>query len=128
MVIYPISLVLLFGSVLIPFGMPIYSFQTYLKDINQYEKEEINGGKVAVKYDEYYTKEKWENTMKELSFVNDSLSLSEKKSILIWGKHYGQAGAVNLFGAAYALPNAFSLHGSFYSWLPKGKCQKPQLF
>jgi len=40
--------------------------------------------------------------------------------VLIWSKHYGQAGAVNLYNEKFKLPKAFSLHGSFYSWLPKG--------
>lgn len=37
------------------------------------------------------------------------------------GKHYAQAGAVDLFGETYNLPKAFSYHGSFYSWAPQGK-------
>lgn len=37
------------------------------------------------------------------------------------GKHYGQAGAVNVLGSGYNLPKAFSYHGSFYSWAPEGE-------
>ena len=120
-VIYPITLILFCGTVLIPFGMPVYSFNQYLKNIYQFEKKEVVGGKDAIKYDEYYSQNKWEITMKELKSVHDSLPIEEKESCLIWGKHYSQAGAVNLFGADYGLPSAFSFHGSFYSWLPKGK-------
>jgi hypothetical protein len=119
-IIYPISLILALGSVLIPFGMPVYSFNTYLKTIYKYEHKEINNGLQPVKYDEYYTKNKWENTLKELQSVYDSLPNKEKQNCLIWGKHYGQAGIVNLLRSDYNLPKAFSLHGSFYSWLPKG--------
>jgi hypothetical protein len=119
--IYPISVIMLLGSVLIPFGMPVYSFNTYLKEIYPFEKKEIEGGKYAVKYDEYYTKQKWQTTMQELKFVYDSLPEIEKKTCLIWGKHYGQAGAINLLGTDYNLPKSFSYHGSFYSWTPKGQ-------
>lgn len=120
-VIYPITTLLLLGAVLIPFGMPVYSFNRYLTKIYPFEKKEIEVGKYAIKYDEYYTKQKWQTTMQELKLVYDSLPLEERKNCMIWGKHYGQAGAVNLLGVKYNLPKAFSYHGSFYSWTPKGQ-------
>lgn len=119
-IIYPITVLLVTASILIPFGMPIYSFNRYLEKIYPFEKKDIEGGKYAVKYDEYYTKDKWKTTMQELKSVYDSLPPNEKQNCKIWGKHYGQAGAVNLFGIDYNLPKAFSYHGSFYSWTPKG--------
>jgi hypothetical protein len=118
---YPITILLLLGAVLIPFGMPVYSFHHYLQFIYKYEKKDVEGGKYAVKYDEYYTKEKWKETMQQLKSVYDSLPPSEKQACKIWGKHYGQAGAVNLLGVDYSLPKAFSYHGSFYSWTPRGQ-------
>ena len=118
--IYPVTILMLIGSVLIPFGMPVYSFNRYLTKIYPFEKKEIEGGKYAVRNSGYYSKEKWQNTMQELKTVYDSLPVNERKNCLIWGKHYGQAGAVNLFGDKYNLPAAFSYHGSFYSWAPTG--------
>lgn len=119
--LYPITILMLFGAVLIPFGMPVYSFNRYLTKIYTFETKKIEGGKYAVKYDEYYTNQKWQTTMKELKLVYDSLPANEKTNCLIWGKHYGQAGAVNLLGTQYYLPKAFSYHGSFYSWTPNGQ-------
>jgi Dolichyl-phosphate-mannose-protein mannosyltransferase len=120
-VVYTISIILLSGSILIPFGMPVYSFHKMLNSIQKYEPTKVEGGKHAVRYDEYYTQEKWEITMTELQKIYVSLPENEKQNCLIWGKHYGQAGAINLLGAAYNLPKAFSYHGSFYSWTPKGE-------
>ncbi|WP_338358879.1 ArnT family glycosyltransferase [Yeosuana marina] len=120
-ILYPVSFLLLLGAVLIPFGMPVYSFNRYLEKVYPHEEKEIQGGEYGVKYDEYYTQEKWATTIKELKSVYDSLPNNEKQDCLIWGKHYGQAGAVNLFGTPYQLPKAFSYHGSFYSWAPKGQ-------
>lgn len=119
--IYPTTIIMVLGGFLIPFGMPVYSFDRYLSKIYPFEKKEIEGGKFAVKYDEYYTKEKWKNTMKELKSVYDSLQPRERKNCLIWGKHYGQAGAINLFRDEYDLPTSFSYHGSYYSWTPSGQ-------
>ncbi len=119
--LYPLTVLLLIGSVLIPFGMPIFSLESYLAHGYPYEKKEIAGGKYAVKFDERYSKEKWAITLMVLQQVYDSLPKAERENTLIWGKHYGQAGAVNLFRQEYELPKAFSLHGSFYNWVPKGE-------
>ncbi len=118
---YPVVILLFVGVILIPFGMPVYPFKDYLKYVYIYEKKDIEGGKYGVKYDEYYTQEKWTETMQSLKTVYDSLPNNEKENTMIWGKHYGQAGAVNLIGKNYNLPNAFSYHGSFYTWTPVGE-------
>ncbi len=120
-VIYIITPLMLIGAVLIPFGMPVYSFNRYLEKVYPHEKKEIEGGEYGVKYDEYYTQEKWATTMQKLKAVYANLPENEKQDCLIWGKHYAQAGAVNLYGKEYNLPKAFSYHGSFYSWVPKGE-------
>lgn len=119
--IYPITLLMILGSVFIPFGMPVYAFNRYLSKIYPFEKRQIEGGKYAIRYDEYYTNNKWKITMQELKSVYDSLPIEEKKNCMIWGKHYGQAGAINLFQDEYGLPKSFSYHGSFYSWTPSGQ-------
>ncbi len=120
-VIYPFAAIFSFGSLLIPFGMPIYTFKHYLNSIYKYEYKIIKGGTLAIKYDEYYAKEKWEKTMQKLKAVYDTLSLNDKQGCMIWGKHYGQAGAVSIYQADYNLPDIFSYHGSFYNWAPKGE-------
>jgi Dolichyl-phosphate-mannose-protein mannosyltransferase len=118
---YPIATLLVLGSVLIPFGMPVYSFNHFLNSIQKYEKQTVQGGKYAVRYDEYYSNEKWKETMTNLKKVYDSLPTTEKQNCKIWSKHYAQAGSVNLYQSEYNLPKAFSYHGSFYSWAPKGE-------
>jgi hypothetical protein len=118
---YPVAFLLSVGVILIPFGMPVYSFKDYLRYVYEFEKKDIEGGKYGVKYDEYYTKEKWTKTMQLLKTAYESLPDNEKGNTLIWGKHYGQAGAVNVIGKDYNLPKAFSYHGSFYTWAPKGE-------
>ncbi|MCL7988301.1 glycosyltransferase family 39 protein [Sphingobacterium sp. lm-10] len=118
--IYPVSsLLIISGFLLLPFSLPITSLENYLNNEYQYEKKEIEGGKYAIK-EERYSQAKWKETLVELKTVYDSLPEEEQKNCLIWGKHYGQAGAIALLGGNYGLPEAFSLHGSFYLWLPDG--------
>lgn len=120
--IYPIGIILLIGVFLIPFGMSVFPLESYLKNDYPYENMEIvTGGQYNVRFDERYSNEKWAKTLKELKNVYDSLPNTEKNNTIIWGKHYAQAGAVNLFNERYDLPKAFSLHGSFYNWVPEGE-------
>jgi hypothetical protein len=120
--IYPIVISLAIGVVLIPFGMPVFPLESYLKHDYPYENRDVvKGSQFNVRFDERYSKEKWAITLQGLKNVYDSLPNPEKHNTIIWGKHYAQAGAVNLFNERYDLPKAFSLHGSFYNWVPEGK-------
>lgn len=117
----PVLMLLLPGALLIPFGMPLTSLESYLDNEYRFEKEPLEGAIYPVKFEERYSAEKWELTMQELRAVYEQLSPAEREDCLIWGKHYGQAGAVKLFGQDRGLPDVFSLHGSFYNWLPEGE-------
>ncbi len=119
--LYPLSFILLISAVLIPFGMAVYSYHHYLNSIYKYYPKKIKNGKEVLPIEEYNTKEKWKETLTQLKFVYDSLPADEKKDCLVWGKHYSQAGAVELFRNEYGLPHAFSYHGSIYTWAPAGK-------
>jgi hypothetical protein len=116
-ILYPsAALMILSGVVLTPFGMGVLSPAAFLK----YAHVKMEDGRYRFRLDcqEYFSRQKWDNTLKALRSVYDSLPPAEQQSCLIWGKHYSQAGAVNLMGRSYGLPAAFSYHGSFYLWAP----------
>jgi hypothetical protein len=122
---YPIIFFMGLGGILIPFGMPVFSLNNYIKYIYPSEKMEIEGGKYGIRFAEYYSQKKWDKTLADLKDVYDSLPQNEKTNTVIWGKHYSQAGIIELMGNNYNLPDAFSLHGSFYTWAPnKGEMPK----
>jgi hypothetical protein len=120
---YPIvGLQLVSGLLLVPFGLPVHPLETYLVKIHPHEDNGVvEGGRYSVPFEERYSQLLWPETMAKLQKVIGALPQSDQGDVLIWGKHYRQAGAVNLLGKAYGLPKAFSLHGSFYSWLPDGE-------
>jgi len=114
-IFYPlIGLLVISGMVLIPFGLAVFPLDSFIK-FSHMEKEE---GRYPIEYQEYYSQSKWKKTMTALKEVYDSLPAAEKQNSLIWGKHYSQAGGVNLFSEKHDLPKAFSYHGSFYLWAP----------
>lgn len=108
--LYPVSaLLVISGLILLPFSIPLTSLESYLAF-----------GEYAVK-EERYSKAKWENTLIALKEVYEGLPENVRQDTYVWAKHYGQAGAIRLMGEGYDLPEAFSLHGSFYLWLPEGE-------
>jgi hypothetical protein len=115
--LYPVSaLFILTGLFLLPWGLMVLPLNSFISVYNLNKGE----NKFGIP-DEYYTKSKWDKTMTAIKAVYDSLPAKQKQGCLIWGKHYSQAGAVNLFGSAYGIPKAFSYHGSFYLWAPGGQ-------
>jgi len=107
------------GLYLLPWGLMVLPLNSF---ISVYK---LNKGKHRFGIpDEYYSESKWAKTLTAIKAVYDSLPAKEKQGCLIWGKHYSQAGAVNLLGSAYGLPKAFSYHGSFYLWAPGGQMPK----
>jgi len=115
--LYPVSaLFILTGLFLLPWGLMVLPLNTFIS-VYKLNKGEHKFGIP----DEYYTKSKWDKTMTAIKTVYDSLPAKERQKCLIWGKHYSQAGAVNLLGGTYGLPKAFSYHGSFYLWALGGQ-------
>lgn len=121
-ILYPATaLLVLSGIVLVPFGLAVLPLDTFIKFAGIEKKD----NRYEIEYKEYYSKSKWEKTMDGLQAVYDILPMNEREDCLIWGKHYSQAGGVNLFRNNYEMPKAISYHGSFYLWSPeKGELPK----
>lgn len=116
--IYPIAVILLVSGVIIaPFGLSLLPLDTFTKYAKLKMKDNrLQNERFQVDCQEYFAQTKWKNTLTALKTVYDSLPQNERKTCLIWGKHYSQAGGVNLYRTDYGLPRAFSYHGSFYLW------------
>lgn len=117
--IYPITIILAFtGFAMIPHGISVYPFEDFLQS-SRFKPNENN--EYDIPFEEYYSYKMWTEVLSLTKSTYDNLPNSEQKDCLIWGKHYKQAGAVNLFRDQYQLPKAFFYHGSFYLWAPTGK-------
>jgi hypothetical protein len=58
----------------------------------------------------------WNEQVQLVDSVYRSLSAEEKGQCFIWTKNYGEAGAVEILGKKYGLPNPVCSHGSFWLW------------
>lgn len=58
----------------------------------------------------------WEEQVKLVDSVYQSLSLKKKMNCVLWVENYGEARALKILGKKYDLPNPISRHGSFWTW------------
>ena len=63
----------------------------------------------------------WPELADEVAAVHRSLPATERGRACVFGQNYGQAGAIDLFGAELGLPRAISGHNSYHLWGP-GEC------
>ncbi len=68
---------------------------------------------------QYYADElPWQEQVAAIARVYHSLTPAEQAKAAIFCNNYGQAGAVDFFGARYGLPKAISGHQNYFLWGP----------
>ncbi len=60
----------------------------------------------------------WPELVEKVAEVYHRLPEAEREHCAIWTEFYWQAGAIDLLGKKYGLPNAISTHLSYYFWGP----------
>lgn len=62
----------------------------------------------------------WKEMAETVAGVYNQLSPEDKQRCAIFGQNYGEAGAIDFFGAKMGLPNALSGHQNYFYWGPRG--------
>jgi 4-amino-4-deoxy-L-arabinose transferase-like glycosyltransferase len=62
----------------------------------------------------------WEGVTKTVASAYEGLPPKERSEACVLTGNYGEAGAIDFFGAKYSLPKAISGHNSYYLWGPRG--------
>lgn len=110
--VYAVAAIVLIPSIpFIPEATPILPIKTL---VGYTEKKEINGRFELT--DDYADMFGWEEQVKLVDSVYNSLSPMERKNCVIWAENYGEAGAIQILGDNYGLPDPISRHGSFWMW------------
>ena len=110
--IYAIAFVVLVPSVyFIPEATPILPIEKYI----EYKGLRQKNGRVELTAD-YADMFGWEEQVKLVDSIYQSLSPAEKQHCVLWAKNYGEAGALKILGKPYHLPNPICRHGSFWVW------------
>jgi hypothetical protein len=62
----------------------------------------------------------WPQMAQKVAAVYWSLPPQERRKAAFWGENYGEAAAIDVFGAPLGLPPALSGHNNYWVWGPQG--------
>ena len=110
--VYLVAVIVLLPSIyFIPEAIPILPIEQFV----EYKGLEEKNGRIELTGD-YADMFGWEEQVKLVDSVYQSLSPEEKSNCVLWAENYGEAGALKILGKKYGLPNPISRHGSFWTW------------
>ena len=58
----------------------------------------------------------WQEMVSGVSRVYHSLPDADRRRCAIYGRNYGEAGAIDLLGKSHGLPDAISGHNNYWLW------------
>jgi hypothetical protein len=113
-----ILLLLVGGCITAPLALPILKPETLIRysrflgiKPSSGEKHEI--GALPQHFADMFG---WEEMVSAVSQVYHSLPDSEQRQCAIFGRNYGEAGAVDYLGNSHGLPDAISGHNNYWLW------------
>ena len=120
-----ISLIAISGLIVLPFSLPVLSFQSLEKyaertgNLKIYPFYRWEDGKVHPVSQVYADMTGWKEMTANVSKAWQMLSDEEKKTCTIFAEeNYGYAGAVHFYGKEYDLKDAITFHDSYTLWAP----------
>ncbi|MBN2327700.1 MAG: glycosyltransferase family 39 protein [Candidatus Omnitrophica bacterium] len=113
----------IFGILIMPMALPILPEKTFMQyssflGIKPSAGENKEQGPLPQFFADRYG---WKETAEAVGKVYHTLSDAKKEQCVIVAGNYGQAGAIDYFGAKQGLPNAISAHNSYHLWGPGEK-------
>ncbi len=111
------------GLLITPFAIPILPPETFIRlnamlgGAGEVKQENLVASELPQAYADRYG---WPEMVAAVKQAYDTLTPAEKAEACILGKNYGEAAAVDFYGAALGLPKAISGHNSYYVWGPQG--------
>lgn len=115
---YAVVVVLLLPAVyFLPMAAPILPIEKFVS----YAKLKPEKDGRIILTDDYADMFGWEEQVKLVDSIYQSLPKEEKEQCVILAENYGEAGAVKILGDKYKLPDPVCVHGSFWTWGPGDK-------
>jgi hypothetical protein len=116
------TLVVVMAAPMIPATLPVLppekllAYQRFL-GIAPHKTEVHHIGPLEQRFGDQFG---WEELVADVARVYWSLAPDERARTAIFANNYGEAGAIDLFGPAYGLPEAICAHQTYYFWGPRG--------
>ncbi len=105
-----------------PFAMPMMPVEKFIAyeaalGIKPSATENSELAKLPQQYADQFG---WQEMTERVAKVYNSIPAAERGDCGIFTQNYGEAGAIDYFGAAYGLPAAISGHQNYFYWGPRG--------
>ncbi len=111
-----LSLVLATGALSAPLSVPILAPQTltkYTRGIHRQSGERHEQGPLDQIYADMFG---WRELALAVAQVHHDLPQAEQTSAIVMATNYGEASALDYFGAAHGLPRTWSPHNAYWMW------------
>jgi len=116
-----IVLLIIAGITIMPLALPILPIDKcadYVHFWGMTEQYDENGNPITLP-PEFSDMIGWEAMVKNVAKVYNSLPPKEKEKCAVMANNYGQASAIDFYGAKYGLPKAISGHNNYWYWGPR---------
>lgn len=115
-------LIVAMAALLAPTLIPILPAETYIRYARAtgLEQPRIENHQLGPLPQLFADQFGWEEMAAEVARIYRSLPPDVQARTAIFGQNYGQAGAINVCGRKYGLPEAISGHQNFFLWGPRG--------
>jgi len=115
-----IVLVIAGGVALAPYSLPILAPESFIRyqarmGLQPPEIEHQNNGPLPQWFADEFG---WPEMVEKVAQVYNSLPPEERARTAIFSNGWGEAAAVDFYGAKYGLPKAISKHNSYWLWGP----------
>ncbi len=112
----------IFGAITLPMGIPILPPSTWIRytramHMTSGKTETAATGPLPQFYADRFG---WQQMVAQVAAVYNSLPQQERAQTAIYGSNYGEAGAIDVLGRQYGLPQAISGHQNYFFWGPRG--------
>jgi hypothetical protein len=109
------------GALVLPLGLPILppeQMETYVRRVGLTRALRTNTGEYERLPQDYADMLGWEDQVRTIARVYDSLPPGERAQAVLLTGNYGEAGAIDLYGPHYGLPGAVSPVGTYWYFGP----------
>jgi len=117
-----VSAVLVAGLILAPFALPILpvdDFLAYQNAFHGFTPIRMENLAPEILPQQFADEFGWKEMVQKTAVVFNSLPEAQKKETAIFANNYGEAAAIDLFGAQYGLPEAIGKNETYWLWGPR---------
>lgn len=118
------------GGIIALVALPILPPETYIRytQLLHFSEPRIENRKTSALPQTLADRMGWLEMAQAVATVYGSIPADERADTVIFGKNYGEAGAIDFYGPKLGLPKAISGHDNYWYWGPRGYTGKTMIF